>query len=185
MSKFTTNLIIFERLLGPHEPQVALSAANSILGAPPEMRESARLVVMDNFGLLPSHEEQIDFVDQSGYLFGPSLAATLNHISPVLHWWNIESKCLDFESVYDSTTEVCNKLIPILIKHRNAQLVNKEKTDIAVIRRNLADTFGEEVCKSINFLDGESEPGAGEGKYSFECFRIYIEILVFIVTYRC
>ncbi|RZB39554.1 DUF913, HECT, DUF908 and/or WWE domain containing protein [Asbolus verrucosus] len=156
--------VILQRLLGPHEPQVTLASANSILGGPPEMRESARLVVMDNFGLLPSHEEQIDFVDQSGYLFGPSLAATLNHISPVLHWWNIESKCLDYESVYDSTTEVCNKLIPILIKHRNVEMVDKKKSDAETLRRRFMDNTFAEDCginyKYIKPVDDSTEPNA-------------------------
>jgi E3 ubiquitin-protein ligase HUWE1 len=150
--------VILQRLLGPHEPQVTLASANSILGGPPEMRESARLVVMDNFGLLPSHEEQIDFVDQSGYLFGPSLAATLNHISPVLHWWNIESKCLDYESVYDSTTEVCNKLIPILIKHRNIEVIDKRKSHAEALRRF---TFTQDDY--IKPVEDSAEPNATDG----------------------
>ena len=147
------------RLLGPHEPQVTLASANSILGGPPEMRESARLVVMDNFGLLPSHEEQIDFVDQSGYLFGPSLAATLNHISPVLHWWNIESKCLDYESVYDVTTEVCNRLLAVLIKHRNVEIVDKRKSHAEALRRF---KFSEDDY--IKPTEDSTEPNATDGK---------------------
>ncbi|EFA10984.1 E3 ubiquitin-protein ligase HUWE1 [Tribolium castaneum] len=150
--------VILQRLLGPHEPQVTLASANSILGGPPEMRESARLVVMDNFGLLPSHEEQIDFVDQSsGYLLGPSLAATLNHISPVLHWWNIESKCLDYESVYDVTTEVCNKLIPILIKQRNVEIVEKRKSHDTLRRFKF---FEDDYIKPA---EDSTEPNATDG----------------------
>ncbi|XP_063928722.1 E3 ubiquitin-protein ligase HUWE1 isoform X2 [Zophobas morio] len=150
--------VILQRLLGPHEPQVTLASANSILGGPPEMRESARLVVMDNFGLLPSHEEQIDFVDQSGYLFGPSLAATLNHISPVLHWWNIESKCLDYESVYDVTTEVCNRLLAVLIKHRNVEIVDKRKSHAEALRRF---KFSEDDY--IKPTEDSTEPNATDG----------------------
>ncbi|CAH1153351.1 unnamed protein product [Phaedon cochleariae] len=122
--------VILQRLLGPHDPHMAnMMSANNLLSGPTEIRESARVVVMDNFGLIPSNEEQIDFVDQSGYLFGPSLAATLSHIPPVLHWWNIESKLLDLESVYDCTIYVCNKLIPNLIKYRNEELRNKKTKD--------------------------------------------------------
>ncbi|XP_056645575.1 E3 ubiquitin-protein ligase HUWE1 isoform X1 [Diorhabda sublineata] len=118
------------RLLGPHDPHMAnMMSANNLLSGPTEIRESARVVVMDNFGIIPSNEEQIDFVDQSGYLFGPSLAATLSHIPPVLHWWNIESKLLDLESVYDCTTYICNKLVPNLIKYRNEELRNKKVKD--------------------------------------------------------
>lgn len=165
---FTT---FVNRLLGPHEPQVALTPASSLLSAPPDMRESARLVVMDNFGLLPSHEEQIDFVDQSGYLFGPSLAATLNHISPVLHWWNIESKCLDFESIYDSATEVCNRLIPILIRYRNIEIAEKKKASNGASLRmrymeNAFDDTGN-TFKYIKPVDDTTEPNATDGKFIF------------------
>ncbi|CAH1960708.1 unnamed protein product [Acanthoscelides obtectus] len=122
--------VILQRLLGPHDPHVTNIMSNNLLGGPTEIRESARVVVMDNFGIIPSNEEQIDFVDQSGYLFGPSLAATLSHIPPVLHWWNIESKLLDLESVNDCTIYVCNKLVPSLIKHRNEELrIKKAKED--------------------------------------------------------
>ncbi|KAJ8983063.1 hypothetical protein NQ317_007105 [Molorchus minor] len=119
--------VILQRLLGPHDPHMAnIMSVNNLLTGPTEIRESARVVVMDNFGIIPSNEEQIDFVDQSGYLFGPSLAATLSHVPPVLHWWNIESKLLDLESVYDCTTYVCNQLIPYLIKYRNEDMRNKK-----------------------------------------------------------
>lgn len=117
--------VILQRLLGPHDHHIAIG--NGLpLGGSGEMRDSARVVVMDNLGIIPPHEEQIDIVDQSGYLFGASLAATLNHVPPVLHWWNIESKCLDMESIYDCTTNVCSRLIPHLIKIRNAELAIKK-----------------------------------------------------------
>lgn len=93
----------------------------------PGGRDTARVVVMDNFGLIPTNEEQIDFVDQSGYLFGPSLAATLNHVPSVLHWWNEESKLLDIESTYDVTISICNKLIPHLMKNRNVELAERKR----------------------------------------------------------
>lgn len=47
-------------------------------------------------------EEQYDFIDQSGYLFGPSLAATLNNIPTALHWWIEESRLLDGDSQPDT-----------------------------------------------------------------------------------
>ncbi|CAH0561864.1 unnamed protein product [Brassicogethes aeneus] len=149
--------VILQRLLGPHDPHIALGGANNLLGGGNEMRDNARVVVMDNFSLLPSHEEQIDFVDQSGYLFGPSLAATLSHVPPVLHWWNIESKCLDLESVYDCTTSVCNKLIPILIKYKNEEMQSqkgkddKTKTKRRKLKPIKCDYGSEPVL--INFLD--------------------------------
>jgi hypothetical protein len=42
--------------------------------------------------------------DQSGYLFGPSLAATLNNIPTALHWWTEECKLLDGDSSPDCVT---------------------------------------------------------------------------------
>lgn len=114
--------------MGPDDPHTqlanVLSSNNLFVG--PDLRENTRVVVMDNFGIIPSNEEQIDFVDQSGYLLGPSLAATLSHIPPVLHWWNIESKLLDVESTNDAVMFVCNKLIPTLINMRNEELRNKK-----------------------------------------------------------
>ncbi|CAH1120985.1 unnamed protein product [Ceutorhynchus assimilis] len=117
--------VILQRLLGTHDPHAManMMTANNILAGPAEVtREQARVVIMDNFGIIPSNEEQIDFVDQSGYMFGPSLAATLNYVPPVVHWWNMESKILDMESVFDCTAWICNRLIPILIRHRNNDL---------------------------------------------------------------
>ncbi|KAK5639592.1 hypothetical protein RI129_012084 [Pyrocoelia pectoralis] len=112
------------RLLGPVAQNLSLST-NEIMGSP-NSRDTARVVVMDNFGLIPTNEEQIDFVDPSGYLFGPSLAATLSHVPSVLHWWNEESKLLDPES-NDITMYVCNKLIPFLITWRNKELIEHKK----------------------------------------------------------
>lgn len=82
---------------------------------------------MDNFSLFPSTEEHIDFVDQAGFLFGPTVAATINHITSLLYWWNEESKLLDVESTYDCTTYICNKLIPTLMMHRNAELIERKQ----------------------------------------------------------
>lgn len=121
--------MFYFRLLGPDDPHLAnVLSANNLLNRP-ELTENARVVVMDNIGIIPSNEEQIDFVDQSGYLFGPSLAATLSHIPPVLHWWNIESKLLDVESTNDAVMFVCNKLLPVLINIRNGELRNKKSKE--------------------------------------------------------
>ncbi|KAL1492672.1 hypothetical protein ABEB36_010896 [Hypothenemus hampei] len=121
--------VILQRLLGTHDPHAmaTMMTANNILTAPPDIaREQARVVIMDNFGIIPPNEEQIDFVDQSGYLFGPSLTATLSHVPPVVHWWNMEAKLLDLESVFDCTSWICNRLVPILVKYRNDELVTKQ-----------------------------------------------------------
>lgn len=148
-----------------------MMSANNLLSGPTEIRESARVVVMDNFGIIPSNEEQIDFVDQSGYLFGPSLAATLSHVPPVLHWWNIESKLLDLESVYDCTTYVCNRLIPDLIKYRNEELRNKKlKEDEENLKKRkqkndpeIHDEFSQETVL-FNYEDPNSAVGEQQNK---------------------
>ncbi|KAF5283384.1 hypothetical protein FQA39_LY04760 [Lamprigera yunnana] len=112
------------RILGPIAQSLPVST-NEALNSPGG-RDTARVVVMDNFGLIPTNEEQIDFVDPSGYLYGPSLAATLNHVPSVLHWWNEESKLLDYESAYDITIFICNNLIPTLLRHRNKELTERK-----------------------------------------------------------
>ncbi|KAG5895091.1 hypothetical protein JTB14_023265 [Gonioctena quinquepunctata] len=160
--------VILQRLLGPHDPHMAnMMSANSLLSGPTEIRESARVVVMDNFGIIPSNEEQIDFVDQSGYLFGPSLAATLSHVPPVLHWWNIESKLLDLESVYDCTTTICNKLIPNLMNYRNEELRNKkakEEEDSSKKRKqkNDSEVQDEYSQETVLFNYDESNNPSGD-----------------------
>ncbi|XP_066247369.1 E3 ubiquitin-protein ligase HUWE1 isoform X2 [Euwallacea similis] len=138
--------VILQRLLGTHDPHAManMMTANNILAAPSDItREQARVVIMDNLGIIPPNEEQIDFVDQSGYLFGPSLAATLSHVPPVVHWWNMESKLLDLESVFDCTSWICNRLMPMLIKHRNEELrlkKSKEEEEKAKRRKPKAET---------------------------------------------
>ncbi|XP_025833004.1 E3 ubiquitin-protein ligase HUWE1-like [Agrilus planipennis] len=114
------------RLLGPAAAQNLTLGSNQLMNSP-GTHESARVVVMDNFSLFPTAEEQIDLVDQSGYLFGPSLAATLNYVPPFLHWWNEESKLLDVESTYDITILVCYKLICPLIKARNVEMAERKR----------------------------------------------------------
>lgn len=117
--------VILQRLLGPTAQNIHLGP-NQILNSP-GLRDSARVVVMDNFGIFPSVEEQIDFVDQSGYLFGPSMSATLNHVPVVLHWWKEESRYIDGESTFDAVTYVCNKLIPALLKNKNQEITERKR----------------------------------------------------------
>lgn len=93
----------------------------------PGLRDSARVVVMDNIGIFPSVEEQIDLVDQSGYLFGPSMMATINHIPVALHWWKEESRFIDGESMHDVVVYICNRLIPTLVKHKTIELADRKR----------------------------------------------------------
>ncbi|KAG7210750.1 hypothetical protein KM043_012246 [Ampulex compressa] len=117
--------VILQRLLGPTAQTLPLSASQVVASS----FRDARVVVMDNnLGIFTNQEEeQIDFVDQSGYLFGPSLAATLNNIPTALHWWIEESKLLDGDSQPDCCVGVVHKLIPGLEKHRNAELAERKE----------------------------------------------------------
>ncbi|KAG6803233.1 E3 ubiquitin-protein ligase HUWE1 isoform X1 [Apis mellifera caucasica] len=112
--------VILQRLLGPAAQAIPLSASQVLASS---FRDT-RVVVMDNgVGILTNQEEeQIDFVDQSGYLFGSSLATTVNNTPTALHWWIEESKLLDGDSQTDCCVGVVHKLIPGLEKRRNAEL---------------------------------------------------------------
>lgn len=88
-------------------------------------RDATRVVVMDNgFGIFTNNEEggSIDLVDQAGFLFGRSLAATLNNTPSALHWWLEEAKVLGLESQSDVCLTVCNSLIPDLETQRSLEL---------------------------------------------------------------
>ena len=117
--------VILQRLLVPAAQTLPLAASHVLASS---FRDT-RVVVMDNtLGILANQEEeQIDFVDQSGYLFGPSLAATLNNIPTALHWWIEESKLLDGDSQPDCCVGVVHKLIPGLEKRRNAELAERKE----------------------------------------------------------
>ncbi|XP_076294391.1 HECT, UBA and WWE domain containing E3 ubiquitin protein ligase 1 isoform X4 [Lasioglossum baleicum] len=116
--------VILQRLLGPASQGIPLSASQVLASS---FRDT-RVVVMENLGIFTNQEEeQIDFVDQSGYLFGPSLAATLNNIPTVLHWWIEESKLLDGDSQADCCDGVVFKLIPNLTKHRDYELQERKE----------------------------------------------------------
>ncbi|KZC13383.1 E3 ubiquitin-protein ligase HUWE1 [Dufourea novaeangliae] len=117
--------VILQRLLGPAAQAIPLPASQVLASS---FRDT-RVVVMDNgLGIFTNQEEeQFDFVDQSGYLFGPSLAATLNNIPTALHWWIEESKLLDGDSQADCCAGVVFKLIPNLVKHRDAELAERKE----------------------------------------------------------
>ncbi|PSN49852.1 hypothetical protein C0J52_14126 [Blattella germanica] len=117
----TQNLL----LLGPAAHDIPASASQALAST---FRDT-RVVVMDNgLGILTnSEEEQIDFVDQSGYLFGPSLAATLNNIPTALHWWMEECKLLDGDSSPDCVTDVVHNLVPHLEKLRDEELAERRE----------------------------------------------------------
>lgn len=116
---------IFDRLLGPGSQNLPITGP---VITEPSLRVGNRVVVMDNgFGIFPNAEEQIDLIDQSGYLFGPSLAATLNNVPSALHWWNEESKLLDGESQADCCCVIAHKLIPLLEQQREQEILEKKR----------------------------------------------------------
>ncbi|XP_015599094.1 E3 ubiquitin-protein ligase HUWE1 isoform X3 [Cephus cinctus] len=117
--------VILQRLFGPAAQTLPISASPVLTSS---FRDTRVLVVDNGLGILNQEEEQIDFVDQSGYLFGPSLAATLNNIPTALHWWIEESKLLDGDSQPDCCVAgVVQKLIPGLEKYRNAELAERKE----------------------------------------------------------
>lgn len=91
-------MIIF-RLLGSAAQTLPLAASQLLASS---FRDT-RVLVMDNGLSIMANpdDEPMDFVDQSGYLFGPSLAATLSNIPTALHWWIEESRLLDGDSQPD------------------------------------------------------------------------------------
>ncbi|KAJ8683247.1 hypothetical protein QAD02_019039 [Eretmocerus hayati] len=117
--------VILQRLLGPAAQSLPL-AASQILAT--SFRDT-RVVVMDNgLGIMTNHDDDhLDLVDTSGYLFGPSLAATLNNIPTSLHWWIEESRLLDGDSQPDCCVGVVAKLIPGLEKYRNVELAERRE----------------------------------------------------------
>lgn len=123
---------IFNRLLGPAGRNLHIGASNVFNSNVNVTRDSARVVVMDNIGIFPSVEEQIDFVDQTGYIFGPSMLATINHIPVVLHWWKEESRFIDGDSMHDIVTTLSNDLIPSLVKHKK-QIAQEKKMKINIL----------------------------------------------------
>ncbi|XP_043484818.1 E3 ubiquitin-protein ligase HUWE1 isoform X4 [Leptopilina heterotoma] len=117
--------VILQRLLGPAAQSLPLSASQVLASS---LRDTRVLVMDSALGIFTNQdEEQVDFVDQSGYLYGPSLAATLNNIPTTLHWWIEESKLLDGDSQPDCCVGVVYKLIPDLEKHRNAELAERKE----------------------------------------------------------
>lgn len=121
---------------------------------------------MDNFGMFPSVEEEIDFVDQSGYVFGQNITATLNHVPIVLHWWREESRFIDGDSAHDVVTYICNKLIPSMIKYRNTELAERlrkmEQQEESKVNKN--KTKSEEDTNKNDVKKDEEEDNATQGE---------------------
>lgn len=142
--------VILQRLLGPGAQNIGRSGSgvsgigsvslttsnngginsntggvNQVNSGSSTFRDATRVVVMDNgFGIFTNNEEggSIDLVDQAGFLFGRSLAATLNNTPSALHWWLEEAKVLGLESQSDVCLTVCNSLIPDLETQRSLEL---------------------------------------------------------------
>lgn len=104
---------------------ISSSGVTQVNSGSSTFRDATRVVVMDNgFGIFTNNEEggSIDLVDQAGFLFGRSLAATLNNTPSALHWWLEEAKVLGLESQSDVCLTVCNSLIPDLETQRSLEL---------------------------------------------------------------
>lgn len=134
--------VILQRLLGPSGTQ------NLHIGPAGGLRDSARVVVMDNFSIFPSTssstgigaigaiggigaiDETFEIGDQGHepYFYGRPSTIEINHVTIVLHWWQEESRFVDAEaSAHDVVTHIANKLIPNLLKHRNAELLERKR----------------------------------------------------------
>lgn len=128
--------IILQRLLGPggafHGTNTAIQDTNTgeihitnpNSSSSNAFRDATRVVLMDNaFGIFSNTDEgSIDLVDQAGYLFGRSLAATLSSTPTALHWWLEEAKALGLESQSDICLTVANNLIPQLQMQKSLEL---------------------------------------------------------------
>lgn len=124
---------------------------------------------MDNIGIFPSVEEQIDFVDQSGYLFGPSMMATINHIPVALHWWKEESRFIDGESMHDVVIYICNRLIPTLVKYKTIEMVErKRKADVEETKVGKNKSKNPEDPKSDDALDPAGSTGTAGNSDSMD-----------------
>lgn len=120
--------VILQRLLGP-----MAQISDNHQGTTTSFRDATRVVLMDNngFGLFSSanEDEQLDVVDQAGYLFGRSLQVTLNQTPTALHWWTEESKILGNDNQFDACVISCNHLIGILelLKQNDKMKLRKKK----------------------------------------------------------
>ncbi|XP_044741696.1 E3 ubiquitin-protein ligase HUWE1 isoform X4 [Chrysoperla carnea] len=120
--------IILQRLLGPY-PDPIYSPISGVDDTP-------RVVIMDqNFGIFSNEEEQIDVVDQSGYLLGPHLSGGLNNVPIALYWWNEESRMCDGSAVLDSAMYFSNVMYAHLDSIRTADLAERK-----ILKRMTSDT---------------------------------------------
>lgn len=141
---------------------------------------------MENgFGIFPNSEETIDFVDQSGYLFGPSLAATLNHTPSALYWWNEESKLLDGDSEADACVVMAHKLIPIFEQFRDVELNEKKRKrqeDEDFDYKNSVTKNGNESMETENKINevqnGTRSDSSGENDSAFDTTQLLAESIV-------
>lgn len=157
---------ILQRLLGPTVAQnVNIGLGQVIANANgASFRDATRVVVMDNgFGILSNPgEPTIDLLDQSGYLYGRSLAATLNNTPAALHWWLEETKALGIESQTDVCLTICNDLIPELEAQRAAELSKSRNKRKKKSSDNLSKTDPNNKQKSEDGEQAASADGAAQ-----------------------
>lgn len=162
---------ILQRLLGPSVAQnvnIGLGQVIANANGSASFRDATRVVVMDNgFGIFSNAgEPSIDLVDQAGYLFGRSLAATLNSTPSPLHWWLEEAKVLGLESQADVCLTVCNDLIPDLERQRSLELSKtrskRKKKSTGESGTSASATGSQKQQKSTN-VDGGAQSASGGG----------------------
>lgn len=113
------------RLLGPFQDQNYSPIS--------VMDDNTRVVIMDqNFGIFSNEEEQIDVVDQSGYLLGPHISGGLNNVPIALYWWNEESRMCDGSAVLDSAMYFSNIMYSHLEAARTKELAEMKEKRLAV-----------------------------------------------------
>ena len=157
------------RFAGPVAQNVNFGGSNQVIGnGTATFSDATRVVVMDNgFGIFNEEGGPIDLVDQAGYLFGRSLAATLNNTPSPLHWWLEEAKVLGLESQSDVCLTVCNSLIPDLEAQRQQEISKnrckrkkKEKEPAEDLKSYLTNNLHRIDNNTDNILIGSSESDA-------------------------
>uniref|UniRef100_A0A1B0GIT8 HECT-type E3 ubiquitin transferase n=1 Tax=Lutzomyia longipalpis TaxID=7200 RepID=A0A1B0GIT8_LUTLO len=119
-ARSTSQPVILQRLLG--------SSTHISSSAP--FRDATRVVLMDNgFGIFSPQasssgqdEGAIDVIDRADYMFGRSLAASLNNTPSVLSAWVEESKLLGLETQSYICLTVCDDILRELEVHKATEM---------------------------------------------------------------
>uniref|UniRef100_A0A1B6DRZ8 HECT-type E3 ubiquitin transferase n=1 Tax=Clastoptera arizonana TaxID=38151 RepID=A0A1B6DRZ8_9HEMI len=146
MNRSTATPMFLQRLMSEQSflPSANISVTDGISSFTSASNGNTRFVIMDNgYGVLTNAEDgQINFVDQSGYLMGPSLAATLSNIPVSMHWWVEESKLLDGDSQADAAVALSYDILPLFEKVKAEEVAElnekREKEDEEEMKKRMA-----------------------------------------------